>query len=73
LRIGGENEMVIHNGVTYNANDLTRIGNNVASIWGGFCRNFTVDGQNQKVTFNCVEHGEEFASELDYDELHEYQ
>ena len=63
--------MVVHNGKTYTANDLTRIGNNLASVWGGACYSFTVDPENEKVIFDCIEHGEKFCSELSYAELQE--
>ena len=65
--------MVTHRGVTYTAHDLNGIGRNIASLWGGCLLSVEVDRQNKKVVFHCIEHGEDFCSELTYDELQEYK
>ena len=50
--------------------ELVNIGNEVASIWGGYCKRAEIDMQGQKVNFLCVERGEEFYTSLSFDELH---
>lgn len=52
--------------------DLLKIGNNVASIWGGSCHDVWWDSKNEEYVFECTEHGEAFVSTLKEDELKEY-
>lgn len=49
---------------------LMRIGNNVASLWDGSCIDAwtTPDGAE----FLCVEHGEQFVTELNAKDFAEY-
>lgn len=63
----------LSNGLKYNEDDLNQIAQNVASIWGGSCYKYTVDYQNKIVSFECIEHGECFESDLRFDELEEYR
>lgn len=64
--------MLIYNDTKYTAQDLNRIGDNLALMWGGTCNGFAIDEQNKKVIFSCSKRSEGFFSELDYDELQEY-
>lgn len=54
----------------YSDKDLLKIGNNVASIWGGSCFKYEVTAT--EVVFHCIEHGEEFATSCTFAELEEY-
>lgn len=54
----------------YTDKDLMRIGNNMASIWGGSCIKYEV--QESEVVFDCIEHGEFFITSCKFDELEEY-
>ena len=66
------NDLVV-NGVVYDNDILLRVGNNVASLWGGSCLNYYVDKKNKIVTFDCVEHGEHFGTEVEFVELESYR
>lgn len=59
-------------GLKYSKQELLKIGRNVASLWGGECYDVEVDNKNKKVVFLCVEHGEQFATELAFNELQQY-
>ena len=61
------------NGKTYTSEEIKKIGNNLASLWGGSCISFEVNEKEQEITFDCIENGEEFVSTLKYDELDEYK
>ena len=52
--------------------NLISIGNEVASLWGGECYNAVPDDDREIVVFHCIEHGEDFVSEVKYSELGEY-
>lgn len=56
----------------YNRRQLFKIGNNVASLWGGSCKDFKVCKENQRVVFSCIEHGEEFSTTVDFCEIEKY-
>lgn len=43
---------------------LTKIGKNVASLWGAECYDFKVSEDSKVVTFYCIEHGEKFATDV---------
>ena len=58
--------------MNYSRNDLMRIGNNVASVWGAYCTGFIRDGETETITFQCSEFGEQFTTELKFAELPEY-
>jgi hypothetical protein len=73
MNLRGGSKLVNHNDVDYTENDLYRIGDEVASIWGGNCRSFELDKKNKTVIFHCVENGEDFCSTLTYDELAKYK
>lgn len=48
---------------------LHKIGAELASLWGGYCESIKINKDNKIVEFYCVEHGEEFATSLTFDEL----
>lgn len=48
---------------------LMKIGNDIASLWGGSCYSFKVDAKNKKVKFYCIEHGDKFLTELTFEEI----
>jgi hypothetical protein len=50
---------------------LLKIGNDVASLWGGSCHNFKINRKEKKVVFDCIEHGEKFATSLSFSEIKE--
>ena len=50
---------------------LFEIGNEVASLWGGSCYNFKINRQKKEVQFDCIEHGEKFATVLTFDRIKE--
>lgn len=66
------NDLVV-NGVVYDDNTLLRIGDNVASIRGGSCLKYHVNKKNKVVTFDCVEHGEHFGTDIKFVELEKYR
>lgn len=57
----------------YTREEIMRIGNEVASLWGGRCLSCDNDKKNKRVVFSCIEHGEHFTTTVDYDELKEYK
>jgi len=48
---------------------LFEIGNEVASLWGGSCYNFKINRKSKEVVFDCIEHGEKFATSLSFSEI----
>ena len=56
----------------YTREEVMRIGNEIASIWGGRCLSCEKDDKKRVVTFHCIEHGERFPTTVTYDELKEY-
>jgi len=52
---------------------LPQIGYQVASIWGGECYDFEVDNKQKIVVFHCLEHGEDFVTEVKFSELEKYK
>lgn len=50
---------------------LLEIGNDVASIWGGSCYDVQIEVEEEKVIFACIEHSEEFVTEMTFEELKE--
>jgi len=50
---------------------LLRIGNDVASLWGGSCHNFKINRKEKEVVFDCIERGEEFATSLSFSKIKE--
>ena len=54
-----------------NKERLSRIGNEVASLWGGSCYNFKINRKEKEVVFDCIEHGEKFATSLSFSEIKE--
>lgn len=61
-----------HNGNRYTNEDLRKIGNSVASLWGASCYDFKVSHKEKSVCFFCIEYGEHFTTHLSFDELAEY-
>lgn len=57
------------NGKTFNDLQIRNIGNNIASLWGAQCYNYRIDRANQKVVFECIEHGERFVTEQAFNEF----
>lgn len=65
--------MLTVNNKTYTKKDLLRIGNNVASMWGGSCYDVFIDETKDKeIMFECVEHGEFFVTSISFEDLKEY-
>lgn len=54
----------------YTWTQLKRIGHSVASTWGGECVSWEL--QSDGIQFNCIEHGEFFATKLLFHELEEH-
>lgn len=54
-----------------NDKDLLDAGNDIASLWGGSCYDYSVDFDTKTVTFQCVEAGDFFKTESTFDELKE--
>ena len=48
---------------------LYEIGNELASLWGGSCYNFTINQKEKQVVFACIEHGEKFSAVLPFSEI----
>ena len=48
---------------------LMEVGQEIASIWGGYCKDAEIDYENKEVNFLCSEHGEEFYTPLSFFEL----
>lgn len=57
----------------YTREEIMRIGNEVASLWGGYCVDCKDDRRKKQVVFNCIEHGERFVTTVGYHELKEYK
>lgn len=57
------------NGKTFNDMQMRNIGRDIASLWGAECYDYTVDKVNQKVIFDCIEHGEKFVTEQAFNEF----
>lgn len=47
------------------------IGEDIASVYGGECYDYKIIPEEEKVEFFCKEHGENFVSELTYQEIKE--
>lgn len=62
----------IINGKPYTSKGLLKIGNNVASLWGGNCFDFQVLDSVKEVVFTCSEAGEYFNTSIKYDDLVKY-
>jgi len=58
--------------MNYKREELIKIGNNAASIWGGSCIDYEIDEKGEEVIFDCIEHGERFTTSLKFKELKEY-
>lgn len=67
-----ENKELVVNGVTYTDSDIRVIGRKVASQWAGDFISYRVDKKSKKITFYCVEHGEEFTTFLPFEDLKLY-
>ncbi len=63
---------LIVDGVAYDKGALKKIGQEVASIWGASCVKYHIDKKNKVVIYDCIEHGEEFVTELKFSELKKY-
>lgn len=50
---------------------LMKIGNDIASLWGGSCYGLKVNSKEKKVTFNCIEHREKFVTSMTFKEIKE--
>ena len=51
---------------------LMMVGQEVASLWGASCIKYHVDKKNKVVMFECIEHGEEFVTSIEFSKLKEY-
>ena len=65
------NDLVVDD-IVYNDATLMKIGNNLASFWGGSCFKYHIDKKNKVITFNCIEHKEYFITNLKFSELEKY-
>ena len=61
------------NGKEYTKMQLEKIGNEVASLWGGSCYNVEVDYTTKSLQLECIEHGEKFATEISFSDLEKYE
>lgn len=50
---------------------LLEIGNDVASLWGASCYDFKINKAAQKVEFICIEAGEDFETDMSYEDIKE--
>lgn len=66
------NDLVV-DGKIYDDKKLMQIGNDVASLWGASCISYTIDKRKKEIVFECVEHGENFVTSLEFSELKEYK
>ena len=57
------------NGKKIPGTDIKAIGQEDASLYGGSCYDISVDGKKKEVVFICIEHDEEFAMVMSFDEL----
>lgn len=57
--------------IARNDKGLLDAGNDIASLWGGSCYDYTVDFDIKVVRFHCVENGEFFNTDCSFDELKE--
>lgn len=48
---------------------LLEIGNELASMWGGYCKGAKIQSDSKIVEFLCVEHDEEFLTSMTFDEI----
>lgn len=48
---------------------IMEAGMTIASLWGAKCMDYEVNREKEKVTFFCMEDGEEFAVETTFAEL----
>lgn len=71
--VGKSNNDLVIDGKTYNYNKLMRIGQEVASLWGASCTGYSVNKKKKVVIFDCIEHGEEFVTEINFVELKNYK
>lgn len=55
---------------SYTEQNLLKIGNNIASMWGGSC--FMYEVTKNEVLFHCIEHGEKFTTSCAFAELEEH-
>lgn len=64
-----KNFVLKYNGKGYVANEIFQIGNEMALLWGGSCIGYNIDKKAGVIVFDCVEHGENFTTELKVYEL----
>lgn len=50
--------------------DIMKIGNEVASLWGGQCFNYEIDSDNEKIILLCKEFDEEFVTSISFYEVY---
>ena len=63
---------LIIDGIAYDREKLMMVGQEVASLWGASCIKYHVDKKNKVVMFECIEHGEEFVTSIEFSKLKEY-
>ena len=61
-----------YKGASYTDDQLLKVANNVAMLWGAYCFGYKINRAEQKVYFECVEHGGKFLTAVDFDNLKDY-
>ena len=69
--IDNPNEVTI-NGKKYTKEQLMKIGEEVASLWGASCYSYKVNKKEKLVCYDCIEHGEKFVANVSFGELGDY-
>ena len=71
-KVGKDLSDLIVDGVAYDRQKLMDVGQEVASLWGASCIKYHIDKKNKVVMFECIEHGEEFVTSIEFSKLKEY-
>ena len=71
-KVGKDLSDLIVDGVAYDRQKLMDVGQEVASLWGASCIKYHIDKKNKVVMFECIEHGEEFVTSIEFANLKEY-
>ena len=71
--VGKSSNDFIVDGISYDNRKLMKIGQEVASLWGASCTGYSINKKKKVIVFDCIEHGEEFVTEIDFIELKDYK
>lgn len=66
------NTVLNHNNRTFSDAQIRKIGNEIASLWGGSCYDYRIGHDINSVIFYCIEHGEKFITAAKFEDLDEY-